>query len=212
MEIGQEIIIGRAGDQPLSIADNNVNPRHARLHKTGDNLYCIEELEPSNKISVFGMRIKRMTIKGDTPIELGSFKTDVNRLLQEIQVEDLESIWKLYDKKKRAWDLKSTIVSYVRYLPSLITMAAAYFMFDHDSSQLQRFMFTGGLTLAVLIISIILSDKMAAKKTVGMAELNADLKKRYLCPHCQTFLGFTPYQVLKNSIYCPNRQCRRPLP
>lgn len=45
MQIGEEIIVGRMGQQPMRIADASVSPQHARLRKTGVRTYQIEALD-----------------------------------------------------------------------------------------------------------------------------------------------------------------------
>ena len=72
METGDEIIIGRMGQQPMLIADATVDPQHALLRKTAQGVYQIEDRDSTKGIFVFGMRIKRKTIKEDTPILLVS--------------------------------------------------------------------------------------------------------------------------------------------
>ena len=63
--------------------------------------------------------------------------------------------------------------------------------------------------VAVLMVTMIVGEKVLAKKNVAMAELNARLQADYICPHCQRFLGFVPYTILKQKGYCPN--CGVPL-
>lgn len=211
MEIGKEIIIGKMGQQPMHIADANVAPQHAVIRKTGENTYQIEDLESSKGIFVFGMRVKRKTVKGETPILLGSFKTSIDQLLQDKSSVDLESIWKDYEAEKRKWDRMSMLVNYLRVLPSVLTMLLGMFVgkgLDNDT----RMYITAGLTISVLIISMIASEKIMTKKNLRMAELNAEMQNNYVCPHCHKFLLFTPYKILKQHKYCPNPICNCPLP
>lgn len=211
MNIGDEIIIGRMGQQPMHIADASVDPQHAVLRKKAGGTYQIEDVNSSKGIFVFGMRIKRKTIKAETPILLGTFKTSVQQLLQDASSVDLQSVWDAYDKEKRQWDRKSMIVNYLRVLPSILTMLLGMFV-GQDLDNNTRMGITVGLTIAVLIISMVASEKIMAKKNLRMAELNAEIQEKYVCPYCHRFLGFTPYKVLKQHKYCPKSDCNCPLP
>ena len=86
MEIGEEIIIGRLGQQPMHIADPSVDPQHATLRRTGEDTYQIEDRDSQKGVQVFGFRVKRKTIKAETPLFLGSYKTSVRQLLHKIHV------------------------------------------------------------------------------------------------------------------------------
>lgn len=211
MNIGEEIIIGRMGQQPMHIADANVDPQHATLRKTAEGVYQIEDKGSSKGVFVFGMRIKRKTIKAETPILLGTFRTSVQQLLQDASSVDLESVWNAYDKEKRQWERKTMIVNYLRVLPSVLTMLLGMFVgqgLDNNT----RMGITAGLTIAVLIVSMVASEKIMTKKNLRMAELNAEMQEKYVCPYCHKFLGFTPYKILKQHKYCPNSTCNCPLP
>lgn len=211
MKIGEEMIVGRMGQQPMHIADVNVAPQHAIIRKTGENIYQIEDIDSPKGIFVFGMRIKRKTVKAETPILLGAFKTSINQLLQDTSSIDLDSIWNKYDAEKRKWDRMSMLVNYLRVLPPILTMLLGMFVGKGLTNETRMYI-TSGLTISVLIISMIASEKIMTKKNLRMAELNAQMQSHYVCPHCHKFLSFTPYKILKQHKYCPNPVCNCPLP
>ena len=122
MEIGQTITIGRMGQQPMHIADTTVDPEHARLRRTGTGTYQIEDLDSAKGVFVFGMRVVRKTIKGDTPIFLGQYKTSVRQLLTDRSSVDLQQVWAHYEHEKIKWDRYSMLVNSIRMLTPIITM------------------------------------------------------------------------------------------
>lgn len=211
MKIGEEIIIGRMGQQPMHIADANVDPQHAILRRTAEGLYQIEDNDSAKGIFIFGMRIKRKTIKAETPILLGSFKTSVQQLLQDTFSVDLQTIWDSYDAEKRQWDRKAMLVNYLRVLPSILTMLLGMFI-GQGLDNGTRMGITIGLTALVLVISMMASERIMVKKNNRMAELNAEMQEKYVCPYCHRFLGLTPYAILKQHKYCPKPDCSCPLP
>ena len=118
MEIGQTITIGRMGQQPMHIADTSVDPQHAKLTRTGTDTYQIEDLDSTRGTFVFGMRIKRKTVKTDTPFFLGQHKTSVRQLLTDLSTIDLGQIWANYENEKKKWDIPRWSIPYVCSLPS----------------------------------------------------------------------------------------------
>ena len=116
MEIGESIIIGRMGQQPLHLSDASIDPQHATLTRTSADSYVIEDHDSAKGVFVFGLRIMRKTIKADTPLFLGTFKTSVKQLLTDASRINLQQVWNDYDKQKRKWDRYSMLVNSIRML------------------------------------------------------------------------------------------------
>lgn len=64
---GTEYIIGRDAEAAISLADARVSRRHARLRRTADGSYTIEDMGSSN-----GVQIKGVSITGATRLEPGT--------------------------------------------------------------------------------------------------------------------------------------------
>lgn len=203
MEIGEEIIIGRLGQQPMHIADQSVDPQHATLRRTGEDTYQIEDRDSQKGVQVFGFRVKRKTIKAETPLFLGSYKTSVRQLLQDAASIDLTEVWSRYEKEKRRWDRYTLWVNSIRMLSPVLTMLVTQWVG-------QNWVVSGVVLVGVMVISMIAGEKVLAKKNLRMAELNTKMQAEYACPHCHRFIGFTPYSILKQNRYCPH--CGVPLP
>lgn len=202
MEIGERITIGRMGQQPLHIADTSVDPQHALLKKTAAGTFQIFDNDSAKGVYVFGLKIKRKTIKGDTPVFLGGFKTSVRQLLKETTGEDLLIIWDNYNKSKLKWDRYTMMVNSIRMLTPIITMTLTQFVG-------QNWMISCLALVVVMAIAIIAGEKVLEKKNMAMAELTAKMQSEYVCVHCNRFLGFLPYKILKGKGYCPH--CGVPL-
>ena len=202
MEIGETLTIGRMGQQPLHVTDASVDPQHATLRRVNETDYQIEDLGSGKGIFVFGIRVKRKTIKADTPIFLGTYKTSVSRLLSDLSQVDLEAVWQQYSHERQRWDRYPAIVNSARMLTPVITMLLTQVVG-------QNWAVSAIVLVAVLMVTMIVGEKVLAKKNVAMAELNSRLQADYICPHCQRFLGSVPYTSLKQKGYCPN--CGVPL-
>ena len=116
MEIGQTITIGRMGQQPMHIADTSVDPQHAKLTRTGTDTYQIEDLDSTRGTFVFGMRIKRKTVKTDTPFFLGQHKTSVRQLLTDLSPDRYGPTTRT--KRRSGTDIPRWSIPYVCSLPS----------------------------------------------------------------------------------------------
>ena len=92
------------------------------------------------------------------------------------------------------------LVNYLRILPSIITMLLGMFV-GQNLDNGQRMGITIGMTIFVLIVSMIVSERIVARKNIRMAELNAEMQEKYVCPHCHKFLSLTPYKILKQNRY-----------
>lgn len=194
MEIGEKYIVGRLGQQPMHIVDQTVDPQHAVLLRTGDDTYVLEDNDSRLGVTVFGIRIKRKTIKTDTPFFLGQYKTSVRQLLQDINSIDLEKIWEQYETEKRRWDRYTIWVNSIRMLTPVITLALAQIVG-------QNWMISIVVVIGVLLVSILAGEKVLSKKNIRMSELNSQIQTDYTCPYCHKFLGMTPYKVLRQKKY-----------
>ena len=202
MGIGESIIIGRMGQQTLHIADPTVDPQHAMLKKTAPDTFQIIDNDSAKGIYVFGLKIKRKTIKEDTPVFLGSFKTSVRQLLKETRGEDLQKIWDNYNKNRLKWDRYTMMVNSIRMLTPIITMTLTQFVG-------QNWMISCFSLVVVMAIAIVAGERVLEKKNMAMAELTAKMQSEYAGVHCNRFLGFLPYKILKGKGYCPH--CGVPL-
>lgn len=202
MEINDQLTVGRMGQQSLHIADSGVDPQHALLRKTSEDTYQIEDLDSMKGVYVFGIRVKRKTVREDTPIFLGTFKTSVRQLLADASKSNLGKTWADYDKEKRRWDRYTTLVNSIRMLTPVITMLLAQVVG-------QNWVVSCCVLVGVMAASMIAGEKVLEKRNIAMAALNAKMQLDYVCPHCHKFLGFIPYVILKEKRYCPN--CGVPL-
>lgn len=202
MEIGEQIAVGRMGRQPYRITDPTVDPQHATLKRTADDTYVLADNASQRGTYVFGLRIVRKTVKADTPVVLGAFKTSVRQLLTDADSVDLTAVWTAFEQQRRRWDRYSMLVNSIRMFTPVLTMLVAQMVG-------QNWLVSGVVLLAVTAVSLLAGEKVLARKTMAMAALNARMQADYACPHCHRFLGFVPYAVLRTRKYCPH--CGVPL-
>lgn len=202
MEVNQSINVGLLGQQCLQLTDSTIDPIHAKITKINEEEYVIEDKKSSKGTFVFGLRIKRKTIKEDTPIFLGAYKTSIRQLMQDVSSINLEEIWNDYDKDKREWERYTMMANSIRMLTPILTMVLTQVIG-------QNWIISCIVLVSVMIISMIIGEKVVAKKNIRIAELNTKMQSEYICPHCHKFLGLVPYGILTDKRYCP--MCGVPL-
>lgn len=202
MEVNQSINVGLLGQQCLRLTDSTIDPIHAKITKMNETEYVIEDNNSSRGTFVFGLRIKRKTIKEDTPIFLGAYKTSIRQLMQDASSINLEEIWNDYDKDKREWERYAMMANSIRMLTPILTMVLTQVIG-------QNWIISCIVLVSVMIFSMIIGEKVVAKKNIRIAELNTKMQSEYICPHCHKFLGLIPYRVLNDKRYCP--MCGVPL-
>lgn len=210
MEIGKEIKVGTMGRQPLPISNPTVAPEHIILRRLAKDSYQIEDLDSPKGVFVFGIRVKRKTIKSNTPFMLGSYTTSVDKLMHDPRKVNLGDVWKQYEKEKAKWDRYSQLVNSTRMIVPMLSTAVAMFVGNEDNNM--KLVISVVVLVVTSLLTIWATERLNKNKNQKIAELNARLQRTYLCPHCQRFLGFTPYSVLKQSMYCPHQGCGVPLP
>lgn len=204
MEIGDKIIVGSLGQQPLHLTDASIDPQHAFLTRKDADTYVLEDNHSAKGVWVFGLRIVRKTIQADTPFRLGTCKLTVRRLLTDARRVDLAVVWRDYERQKRRWDRYSALVNSIRMLTPILSMLVTQLVG-------QNWMVTGVVLLVVTGVSILAGEKVLERKTLAMAKLQARMQTEYACPHCHQPFQLVPWSVIRGRGYCPNPACGVPL-
>lgn len=77
----QSVIIGRQGQQSVSIDDMSVSKRHLSATPMSDGRWSIEDLGSTNGTYVNGLPVVTAIVDADTPLMLGSLQTTLRQLL-----------------------------------------------------------------------------------------------------------------------------------
>lgn len=77
----QSVIIGRQGQQSVSIDDMSVSKRHLSATPMSDGRWSIEDLGSTNGTYVNGLPVVTAIVDADTPLMLGSLQTTLRHLL-----------------------------------------------------------------------------------------------------------------------------------
>lgn len=115
--------------------------------------------------------------------------------------QNLESVWNKYQEEKINLQKNNASKGFLRMLPMFVLGGLGYLI----SCIPELAQFRTAITLAGLGIGIIItwiSYKSATSLPEQMEKLNQQFQIDYVCPKCKQFLGFTPFEGLKNRGQC----------
>ena len=223
-----EIIVGRRGEQSFLIMDKAVSGKHLKLTTMPDGNVQVEDLGSTNGTFIDGVRIIKKVVSRNTVVQMGStFTFRINDVLPEVKTspvpptpptpptppkpeydeeilrkfQNLESVWKKYQEEKINLQKNNASKGFLRMLPMFVLGGLGYMI----SCIPELADFRTAITLAGLGIGIIItwiSYKSATSLPEQMEKLNQQFQIDYVCPKCKQFLGFTPFEGLKNRGQC----------
>ena len=115
--------------------------------------------------------------------------------------QNLKSVWNKYQEEKINLQKNNASKGFLRMLPMFVLGGLGYLI----SCIPELADFRTAITLAGLGIGIMItwiSYKSATSLPEQMEKLNQQFQIDYVCPKCKHFLGFTPFEGLKNCGQC----------
>ncbi|MCQ2254426.1 MAG: FHA domain-containing protein [Bacteroidaceae bacterium] len=217
-----EIIVGRKGNQPFAITEKSVSGRHLKVAKLADGKVEIEDLGSTNGTFVDGARIIKKIVTEDTIVTLGpTFQIRIGDVLvasskpiggQQSSTQQTENCTTEFEKLKAVYDnyqaekikiqQENAKKQFMRSLPGVATtvLFALTFLFGDSVNAIKPIM--GAIMFGGIILSSWLAYKGQQDNPVKMENLNKQFMVDYVCPKCKSFLGFLPFENLKNRGCC----------
>lgn len=227
-----EVIVGRKGSQPFIITDRSVSSKHVKLTLLENGKVLAEDLNSTNGTFVNGIRIVKKVIDMDTVIQLGkeytfkvcdailepcSRKPSINNsYIQQTSKQEnaqeydpeiirkfaqLEEVWTMYQKEKITLQKGAASKNFLRMLPMALLGGTGYLISCIPELSDMRIPITLiGLGIGGIITFI--AYRSSTSLPEKMEELNQKFQIDYVCPKCKQFLGFIPFEGLKNRGHC----------
>lgn len=211
----EEVTVGRKGNQPFEITEKTVSSKHLKAVLLSDGRVKIEDLGSTNGTYVDDKKIAEAIVSPDQVVMLGpSFQIRIGDALgivpqtseeqSEVSAEfaKLQKIYEDYEAAKIKLQQVNARKQFLRSLPGVAStlLFALSFLLGDSVNSIKPFM--GLLMIAGIGASSWMAFKGQQDMPVKMEELNKKFMIDYVCPKCKSFLGFLPFENLKNRGVC----------
>lgn len=233
-----EILVGRKGTQRTPITDTSVSREHCKLIANADGTYTIENISANgtfvNDTSIIRTVVTpdtvvrlgatfTISVRDLLPLQVTAPKppqqprqqaqqpqqptVDPNQERYEREFRKLKAVYDRYSEEKIKMQKEAGMANFYRMLPmtllALVSMGASLIPALGDLSPVIA---VAGLGL--LVFSLFKSYGNTTNNPEKMEALNKQFMIDYVCPKCGNFLGFTPYENLKNKSTCNYCKCK----
>lgn len=215
-----EVIVGRQGNQRMAITDKAVSRQHCKLTSLGDGMYCLENLS-SNGTFIDGRDVIKTVVTSETEIRLGGRFACLVKDLLPLNIEDrdvitmagsdmeekflrLEKIDSDYHKEKVRIQQEASKVNFMRTVPGMVTGIVFAVTMVLGASPIVNVLrvLTGIGSASMIAFSAVKAYKTQSDTPEKVEMLNKRFQIDYVCPKCGNFLGFLPFELLKNRNQC----------
>ena len=193
---------GQPGSVPM-----DVSRHHISLQPAGVAKWQIKNLNERNVTFVNGIAVESKTVTENDKIELGNSHYLLNwDALSEpkeetVDIRPLKKIWNDYDEQRLEIQIAERKFNAARSATGVITMVAiaCSLILGHGPVYLILYALAIGISVAFTYQAYQKSSDVPRRQR----EMNKDFQKRYTCPKCGHFMGFTDYDILTQSDACP---------
>lgn len=212
-----EVIVGRHGNQPFTITDKSVSSKHLKVTTLDDGKIQIEDLNSTNGTFIGGLRIIKKVVTPETIVTLGSSyrlrisdvvassngnKTAIRKNQESVDISNLQLIYEEYSETRISLQKDNARKQFLRTLPGVSStlLFGLTFLLGDAANELRPIV--GVIMIAGIGLSSILAYRGQQQLPEKMEKLNQRFMIKYICPKCKNFLGFLPFESIKNRGYC----------
>ena len=208
--IGQQfVLIGMQDSVPMS-----VSRQHCSIELHDEEKYLIKNLNKENKTYVNGIPFEQKIVSEKDKIELGpdryavdwsALKKAIPNSEKMVDIRPLKKVWNDYDGFVKKQNKATQNFNNLRSATGMITMAA---MVLGVTTGRENPLLIPLYVLAIVVSGIftIIAFRNTSKNQEKMEEQKNMIEKKYRCPSCGRFMGYTSYNLLKDYPCCPH--CR----
>lgn len=199
---GKSMLYGSAGSVPM-----DVSRHHLSLQSVGDGRWLIKNLNERNVTFVNGIAVESKTVSESDKVELGNSHYLLPwTALREPKVETtdirpLKRIWDDYDSGRLDLQIAERKFNAARSAAGIVTMLAiaCSFILGHGPVYLLLYALAIGISVAFAYKAYVNSADMPRRQK----EMGKEFQRKYTCPKCGHFMGFTDYEILAQNDACP---------
>lgn len=203
-----EIIVGKKGDQKITITDSTVSRKHCKLTEQSDGTFVLEDLESTNGTYVNGQRIIKTVVSRSDTITLGKLDVTVDSLVglkpkpekdYTQEFKKLKSVYDNYHNELLRLEKAERKKNFYRSLPptiSTIVFALTLLMDGNAAFVIRAIM--GVISVGFIIWATVTAYRSNQKTPEERQKLLKQFQIDYVCPKCKRYLGDIAYENLKN--------------
>ena len=199
---GNSKLCGQSNSVPM-----DVSRHHISLQPAGNGKWKIKNLNERNVTFVNGIAVESKTISESDKIELGNshylFHWDV---LQEPKVETvdirpLKRIWDEYNSANIEIRKRQKNIGLLASIPIGITMLGGLLSgIASDELKPYAYVFT---VIALVVMLYGFYRRFTDNSIEEQEDIKKTFQRKYVCPKCGHFMGFTDYDILIQNDACP---------
>lgn len=199
---GNSRLYGQPGSVPM-----DVSRQHISLQPVGSGKWQIKNLNERNVTFVNGIAVESKTITEKDKVELGNshylFRWDT---LQEPKVETvdirpLKRIWDEYNNANIEIRKRQKNIGLLASIPIGITMLGGLLSgIASDELKPYAYVFTA---IALVVMLYGFYRRFTDNSIEEQEEIKKTFQRKYVCPKCGHFMGFTDYDILIQNDACP---------
>jgi len=202
-DTGKSQTFGLSGSVPMS-----VSREHCQLTLNDNSTMTLTNLKLQNTTMVNGLAVQERSVTTDDKIQLGADAytlnwDDVQSMLPKVaDIRPLRQIWESYEKFQQDSQIADRKFNALSRITGIITMLAILltFFITRDNP------FFIALYVIAIGISVAFTYKAwkdSARVPKEREERKKEFQRKYVCPRCGHFLGFTDYEIISQNSQCP---------
>lgn len=199
---GKTSLFGQAGSVPMDVSRN-----HISLQPAGTGKWVIKNIKAQNVTFVNGIAIESKTITENDRVELGNshyllrWEAIQEPKVETVDIRPLEEIWNWYDTTQLNLKESERKIQNFQRLSGILSSCGILFMFFQGLGPI-RFVLTG-LSIIIAVFFFVRGNNSDSSLNIKLNDLAKEFRKKYKCPKCGRFMGYSPYDILIQNDACP---------
>lgn len=199
---GNSKLYGQANSVPM-----DVSRHHISLQAAGNGKWQIKNLNERNVTFVNGIGIESKTISESDKVELGKshylFHWDAlqDPKVETVDIRPLKRIWEEYNSANIEIRKRQKNIGLLASIPIGITMLGGLLSgIASDELKPYAYVFT---VIALVVMLYGFYRRYTDNSIEEQEEIKKTFQRKYVCPKCGHFMGFTDYDILIQNDVCP---------